>query len=112
MAFAPAAAAPMRRAPSCISSSVRSGRSGTEPPTLAPRDPAGGADARRVRGSVAVRPTGAVPGRAQVHEIGIERAERVGPDAVALGRAGAEPLHHDVDARHQRVDDREALRRR
>ena len=59
---------------------------------------------RRERGLAATRGAAAVPGRAHVHEVGVQRVQVVGGDAHAFGDAGAIALQDDVGAADQRFE--------
>ena len=57
-----------------------------------------GSDRRRERGPVAARTVDAVARRAEVHQIGVDREQRVGVEPDALDHAGAERGEHRVGA--------------
>ncbi len=58
----------------------------------------------RERRFATTRRTTAVAGRADVHELGVQRVQVVGAHTHAFGDAGPVSLQHDVGAAHQRLE--------
>ena len=92
-----------------ISSSVRSGPSGTDDPRVRRAQTRAGPDRRRVGGTVAVGPVDAVARRVEIDEVGVHLQARAVVDTESRRDAGAERLQHRIRVPEQVVDDRAAL---